>query len=1014
MSLQLIQQYYNKVEKIIQYGGSRKETSIRTAFQFLLEQYCADKNLELISELDYSTTLGTTVYPDGTLKDALRQDWGYWESKDQYDLLNEEIQKKLAKGYPTSNILFEDSQTAVLIQQGREVGRVEVRNSVALHSLLTSFVSYEPKEVQIFRAAIESFKEDLPNLITQLRQLIETQADSNARFAQARADFLELCKKSINPHLVMADVREMIIQHILTEDIFITVFNEAQFHQENNIAHQLRQVIDTFFTGSVRKNILGKIDPYISIIKAAASNIYNHHEKQRFLKVVYENFYKAYNPAAADRLGIVYTPNEIVHFIVEAADYLVFKHFGRLLADKDVEILDPATGTGTFITEIIEYLPKNRLPYKYAHEIHCNELAILPYYIANLNIEYTYAQKMGHYAEFTNICFVDTLDNLGFGFIGKQYGLFDFTAENLERIQRQNERKISVIIGNPPYNDNQRNENENNKNREYPGVDKRIKDTYLKYSTAQKTHLYDMYTRFIRWASDRLDKNGIIAFVSNNSFIDAKTYDGFRKVVADEFNYIYIIDLKGNARTSGERRQREGGNIFSNQIRVGVAVYFLIRKEGEQGCQIFYTTIDDYIKAEAKKGFLRDNKFKNLSFEHIQPDKKHHWINVAKNNWDDLLPIAARENKLSKTGDKKTIFGLFSPGTKTNRDEWVIDSDPEILVQKVRFFIQNYNQQVDTLGREAKEETLNDLLDYSIKWSATLKTNLIRNEKFDFDQKLIVPFSYRPFIRNFYYAEKGLSDRLTANHFAMFGQSLSEDNVVIAVNVGNRSFNILASKYLVDFHFNGDVQCLPLFRYTNEGHRLNNITNWALTRFQQYFNDPSITPRDIFQYIYAVLHCPSYRQKYQLNLRRELPRIPFYENFWQWATWGQHLMTLHINYEEASPYPLKRNDKMREIIVRPKLKANQKDGLIEVDTVTTLSGIPAIAWQYKLGHYSALDWVLEYYKERISKDPTIRERYNTYRLANYKDQVINLLQRVCMVSVETMKIIQEMEAIEES
>jgi len=577
MSLQLIQQYHTSVEKIIQYGGSRNESSIRFAFQKLLEQYCADKNLELIAELEYKTSFGAAVYPDGTLKDAMRQDWGYWESKDQYDSLDEEIQKKFDKGYPNTNIIFEDSQTAVLIQNGEEVARSDFKNPTTFHALLNAFVSYEPAEIQTFRDAIETFKEDLPDLLAELRRIIEKQAKTNPKFVKARDDFLELCKESINPHIALADIREMIIQHILTEDIFITVFGESQFHRENNIARELQQVISSFFKGTIRRNILKRISPYIDVIKAAAGNISDHHEKQRFLKVVYENFYKTYSPAKADRLGIVYTPNEIVRFIIESTDYLVHKHFGRLLADDDVEILDPATGTGTFITELIEYLPKHRLPYKYAHEIHCNEVAILPYYVANLNIEYTYAQKMGKYAEFENICFVDTLDNLGFGFSGKQYGFFDISAENMERIRRQNDRKISVIIGNPPYNANQLNENENNKNRVYPGVDKRIKETYIKRSAAHKTKLYDMYARFIRWASDRLDENGVLAFITNRSFLDARTFDGFRKVVTDEFSHIYVVDLGGdvrkNPKLSGPKH-----NVFA--IQTGVAISFFCEESG--------------------------------------------------------------------------------------------------------------------------------------------------------------------------------------------------------------------------------------------------------------------------------------------------------------------------------------------------------------------------------------------------------------------------------------------------
>ncbi|MEB3150595.1 MAG: N-6 DNA methylase, partial [Sphaerospermopsis sp.] len=564
MSRLLVTQYQTEVQKIIQFGGSRKETSIRFAFQNLLNEYCKPRDFLLIPELDFKLPNGKVVYPDGTVKDALRLDWGYWEAKDEYDNLDQEIEKKLNKGYPDSNILFEDSQTAVLIQGGTETMRVSMQDADALDGIINNFINFVRPEVRDFRSAIEIFKQDIPIILDSLRKLIDCQEGNNQSFETARNKFWQLCKKSINPEISLLDIREMMIQHILTEDIFINIFSESQFHQENNVARELQGVISTFFTGSLKRNTLGSIERYYAVIKRTAANIVNHQEKQKFLKALYENFYKAYNPKAADRLGIVYTPNEIVRFMIESVDFLVHKHFGKLLADKDVEILDPATGTGTFITELIDYLPPHSLQHKYQHEIHCNEVAILPYYIANLNIEYTYKQKMGVYEEFENICFVDTLDNTLFA--GKQMDLFAMTLENTERIKRQNDRTISVIIGNPPYNAKQENFNDNNANRSYQNIDKLIKESYVKYSKAQNNIvLYDMYTRFIRWASDRLGKNGIIAFVSNSSFIDSLTYDGFRKVVAKEFSEIYIIDTKGNARTSGERRRKEGGNVFSNE-----------------------------------------------------------------------------------------------------------------------------------------------------------------------------------------------------------------------------------------------------------------------------------------------------------------------------------------------------------------------------------------------------------------------------------------------------------------
>ncbi|MEW5830620.1 MAG: N-6 DNA methylase, partial [Chloroflexota bacterium] len=556
MSIQLIQKYYSEVEKLIRYGGSRNESSLRRAFINLLESYASSKNLVLVPEVEVRTPAGKRVVPDGTLKDALRQDWGFWESKDEADDIEEEIVKKFAKGYPSSNILFEDTQTAILYQSGERVGLAAFSDAKALDVLLRLFVGYEPKEVTSFREAIQKFNQDVPALVEELRHIIQEQVGKNEAFKQSQDEFLELCRKAINPKVEMADVREMIIQHVLTEDIFMTVFDEPAFHRENNIARKLEEVSAPLFKQSGWRAVHGRIAPYYETINARAAQIYDHTEKQKFLKALYENFYRAYNPKAADRLGIIYTPNEIVRFMIESADHLCWQHFGKGLGDQGVEILDPATGTGTFITELIEYLPAAQLRYKYEHEIHCNEVAILPYYIANLNIEYTYKQKTGQYLEFENICFVDTLDNLGFtANSGQQMNFFALMDENAERITRQNTRKISVVIGNPPYNANQLNENENNKNREYPGIDQRIKDTYIKQSTAQKTKLYDMYARFYRWASDRLDKNGIVAFITNNSYLDSRGFDGFRKVVANEFSHIYILDLGGDVR---KNRQLSG------------------------------------------------------------------------------------------------------------------------------------------------------------------------------------------------------------------------------------------------------------------------------------------------------------------------------------------------------------------------------------------------------------------------------------------------------------------------
>jgi predicted helicase len=1000
MSKLLINQYYNTVDQIIQYGGSRKETSIRVAFQNLLNDYCRSKDFLLIPELEYKTKKGKPVYPDGTIKDALRLDYGYWESKDQYDNLDLEIEKKLAKGYPDDNILFEDSQTAVLIQGGGEILRVSMRDAEALDTAINAFINYLRPEVRDFRDAINHFQEDLPTILTTLRSLIDQQSISNQPFQQARDKFLRVCQDSIHPEISLEDIREMMIQHILTEDIFINIFNESQFHRENNIASQLQAVIETFFTGATKRNTLSTIERYYAVIRRIAANIYNHHEKQKFLKAVYENFYKAYNPKAADKLGIVYTPNEIVRFMIESTDYLLHKHFGKILADKDVEILDPATGTGTFITELIEYLPKAQLPYKYEHEIHCNEVAILPYYIANLNIEFTYEQKMGNYGEFHNICLMDTLDHTVFA--DKQLNLLSMTVENTARIKRQNDRKISVIIGNPPYNAKQENFNQNNANRYYQEVDKRIKDTYIKYGKAQnQIVIYDMYTRFIRWASDRLSHNGIIAFVSNNSFIDALAYDGFRKVIAEEFNEIWIIDTKGNARNSGERRRQEGGNVFSDQIRVGVAIYFLIRNENSQGFKVFYHAFDDYAKAEQKKDFLAKNKLQNIDFIHYKEDKNNNWINQTDNNFDSLLPLIDKEVKSGKA--ETAVFKLFSSGLKTQRDEWVYDLSLENLTEKIKYLIRVYQETLKNKDYEDK---------FSVKWDADLSQYLKRKISKSFSEHQIINSLYRPYFKQYLYFDKHFNGR-TYQWFNIYNEKKSDNKYIVIPGLASpKNFHLLATEAIVDLNcLPAGSQCLPLYSYDKQGNPIDNITDWGLTQFQTHYNDKDIKKIDIFHYTYAVLHNPIYRQKYEQNLKRDFPRIPFYDNFPQWVTWGKQLMELHINYETINPYPLTRvNSSETEITnPKPKLKADKIKGEIILDTVTTLTDIPKTAWEYRLGNRSALEWILDQYKEKKPRDETIAKQFNNYRFADYKEQVIDLLMRVCTVSIETVKIIQAME-----
>jgi len=1009
MSQLLIQQYLNQLATLKKVSGTTRESVVREAFKDLLKGWARAHDLTFVPEHEVAAPTKERRYVDGALMHTLRVPFGYWEAKDSKDDLDVEIEKKFRAGYPRTNIIFEDSEQAVLIQHGQEVMRCGVEEVAALEKLLKLFFAYARPEIEAFRKAVEQFKTDLPAVLDALREMIEREYAKDLKFRKAAHEFLQHVQEAVNPSLSDADVREMLIQHVLTGEVIAAVFPGTTYHEDNNIARELHKLEATFFTGNTRFQTLKGLEPYYAAIRKAASEIQTHHEKQTFLKAIYENFYKVYNPKAADRLGVVYTPNEIVRFMIEGADWLCEKHFGRNLIDHDVQILDPAAGTGTFICELLEHFrgQKAKLAFKYQNELHANEVAILPYYVANLNIEATYAAIAGEYKEFPNLCFVDTLDNT-YG-LRKHKGHMDdifgtMSDINVQRIRNQNSKRISVIIGNPPYNANQLNENENNKNREYPEIDKRIKDTYIDASTAQKTKLYDMYARFFRWASDRLDENGVLAFISNRSFIEGRTFDGFRRVIADEFNEIRIVDLGGDVRLNPKLSGTKH-NVFG--IQIGVAISLLVRKAKSKGCRIFYARRPEFETAEEKISFLANTKIDALEFEEIQPDKTSSWINISKNDFSSFLPIVSKSS--SKQAGEKALFSTYSLGVSTNRDEWLYDYEPHRLTAKVQHLIRRYE------AHSPRDATFGE----DIKWSETLKRRARSSVREQFDPTRIRQSTYRPFFKTNVYLSPLFIDRPGAA--SQFVQQANR-TIVLSDPTAQKPWLVCAVDQVPDLHFVGAAAgaiCLSWLRF-DDHLSIENVTAWAFDQFRKKYRPSNfgkvepITKQMIFHYVYGVLYDPIYREKYAINLKHEFPRIPFYSNFWQWAEWGKRLMELHIGYEEIASAKLKRKDvldeKSRKAGLAPKsaLKANKESGRIVIDSETTLEGVPAEAWEYRLGNRSALEWVLDQYKEKTPKDPTIREKFNTYRFADYKEKVIDLLGRVTTVSVETQKIIEAM------
>ena len=907
----------------------------------------------------------------------------------------------------------------MLIQDREERLRVDMSRPGELHRLIKRFLDYELPEIEEFRKAQQQFKADLPTVLENLRATIDAAQEDNAAYRAAAAGFLDLCRQSIGKDVAAEDVREMLLQHILTKDIFQKVFAEDQLHRENNIAQELGALEETFFTGGVRRDAIDRLRSYYGAIGRAADEIADYAEKQHFIKAVYEDFYKVYNPAAADRLGVVYTPNEVVDFIIRGADYLLNRHFGRTLADDNVQILDPATGTGTFVTNLINYLPPERLAYKYVNEIHANEVAILPYYIANLNIEYTYRERMGQYKSFPNLCFVDTLDNLGWqaGANGgaaegqRAFNLGGLSTENWMRVQLQNEKPISVIIGNPPYNDQQSNWYDLNPNRKYPEIDKRIKDTYVAASEAQRTHQYDMYKRFIRWASDRLTDDGIIAFVTNRAYLDTRQDDGFREVACQEFSDIYVLDLGSDVR----RNPKISGtthNIFG--IQTGVAIGFFVRDTSRLGRGgVHYARREDAELAGDTLAYLRDARLGSIPFGEITPDAKNDWLGQSDSNFAKLTALADRKTKLAKSEeDEQAVFGLYSVGISTNRDAWVYDFTRQPLEDKVRFFGDTYQSDMERLEEEKpSSDSIGEWVSRSIKWTTELEKHLLDGNRLAFDSKRIVSSLYRPFVsKHCYYAPI-----ITHRRYQMpqiFPHDGPRDNQVICFpgTGSDKPFGVLATDRVYSHDLLKTTQCLPLYRYQEDGTQVSNITEWGLARFRERYKDEHhgfIGPEEIFAYTYAVLHDPVYRHKYAADLRREFPRLPFYADFQVWARMGRELLDLHVGFESVEPHGLKRLEGSGAP-GHPKLRADQERGLIVLDGKTTLAGVPESAWRYRLGSRSALEWVLDQYKERKPRDPTIAAKFDTYRFADHKERVIDLLDRVCAVSVRTMDIVDGM------
>lgn len=1058
MSENAIEKYYNEIKEA-ELNGMNNEQNIREYFYELLKNYTNSQNLKIereTKEFVFENGQKKNIFLDGRIKKE-NMVIGWVENKDAKDDLNKEIKNKKEKQYPLLNTIFENSKELVLFQDGKEVIRVNMSKIEELDKVLIKFVSFRPEEYKKFQDAFNNLKRILPDLAKDLREFFKEEKKINKKFKENLKEFTKKCQLSINNNITEELAIEMIIQHMLTRDIFVIFFQNANFHMNNIISKSISNILTHINQKSFE--ITEKIKSYTDCLSSYTKTI-TKDDKQDILKTFYSDFYKALNSKKADVQGIEYTPIQIVKFMVDASEELLYKHFNKKLSSRDVNILDPCSGTGIFMAEIINRINSKDLEYKYKNELFSNEIDIMPYYISNLNIENAYFERTNSYEIFENICFLDTLEfqtKLGNNAL---FGMEEFSEGNVKRAVRQYEKKINLIIGNPPYNANQKSENDNNKNKVYIDLDKRIKDTYVNLSSAQKTKQYDMYKRFIRWASDRIksEDDGIIAFITNNAYLDSRQDDGFRKSVQKEFDYIYIIDLKGNAR---KRNKSEGGNVFN--IQTGVAIMFLIKKgrhcEGlkkpeaiqkvdchasvearndseensarndeilyQKKANIKYYNIGDFLSGDKKLMSLQQD-ISFFDFEDIIPDNKGQWLNQTNNDFYEhtaLIDKNVKNQKVGKAIEQKAIFKLFSLGVLTARDDWACDFDKKQLEKKIKKIINIYDKEKKKYaGRNYKDEDMRENIDYSIKWTRELFKHISADRDINYNKDNIRKYLYRPFVKNYIYFDRPICHEPYQNK--MLFLNINSENITINFNIvkPRRYTDCFASKMLIDFAFNieGNIS-VPLYVYEN-GEKKLNITDYAIKEFQNKYKDKA-TAENIFAYCHAVLSSPKYQKEYEENLKIDYPRIPLYKNFDRFVELGKRLIKLQTEFENFDC----RNEEIQLKIEKDfkympedfsMIKLNKEKGIIIFDGKNRIENIPKKAFDYKIGTRSALDWIIDYYKPKklnpqkeLHHKTLIENGLNSYDYKNIREYLFELIPKVIEISVETVDIFKELEKL---
>ena len=893
----------------------------------------------------------------------------------------------------------------------------QYRNAVVEESLKTLIVKRVGN-----RREWEDWAEDVAEIcktqINHIKDIVKESPESR----KALEEFRDEIKTTLNGQISEDAVIEMIGQHIVIKPVLAAIFKEYPFAEQNPISKAMSEMLSKLDRDGMNR-CTSLLEPFYKDVSLRMSAAQDSVTRQPIIKDIFNRFFQKAFPKLRDKLGIIYTPVEVVDFINRSVADLLKKEFNQSVGAHGIHVLDPFTGTGTFIVRMMEsgLIPKDQLKYKYENDLHANEIVPLAYYIASMNIETAYHNLVDDkdYRPNNITVWTDTFASNG------KANLITALSENNDNLCRENKAEIRIIVGNPPYSVGQESQNDNNANEHYEALDKRLKETYVARTDATlKGKLFDSYIRAYRWAADRIGKSGIIGFVTNAGWLETASADGMRKCMAEEFSSIYVYHLKGNQRTSGERSRQEGGKIFGEGSRAPVAIVFLVKNpQAQEKGNIYFHTVADYLTREQKLKEISDYaSISNMEWEEIVPDKHGDWLNQRDNSFRNFIRLDGKQTS------ENSLFTNYSLGVVTSRDSWMYNSSKTIVKENTVRLIDFYNQEVD---RAAKDGNYSLNLDPKMfSWDRPQKRNVTKGIKASpYDESHCYLSIYRPFYKQYLYF-----DRFWNNCIYQMPQLFPNkdcDNLVISVTgVGNKNFSCLMTNCIMDLNsLEAGAQCFPRYLYVSDNfgtEKTDAISDSGLRHFQEAYGSAGagITKDDVFYYVYGILHSPDYLARYANNLAKELPRIPrvaSYQNFRAFADAGRKLADLHVNYEKQPEYPgvtITGEDSRNYTVTKmqwakiPGKKGNDANDKTKLlfNSAITVSNIPLEAQEYVVNRKSALDWVVEKAGVSVDKKTGIVNDFNKF--AEAPRYPLALFLKVITVSMETVKIVKALPPLE--